>query len=320
MTPVHTLKRGDFLLLKEKLHIEFAKCCFVIIVFFLLLLLPSALTKGCLNGILLWGRSIIPILFPLLLCMNYLQRTHGFEAIVSRFLPRKMKNTTKLSCLILMIGLCCGCPLGSVLLKSYMDHNGFPAKTASMIAPLCSMLSPGFIIGYVYQTTIWKGSSLLLFLFCIYGPVICCSFFSLILIQKKHSAQSVFIIEAPKEFDSFSNIIDDTVLTIIYIGTYIAIFSIVLELCKAVPVLQSFHGKLFMANLEVTNGIQIISSLKCSDNVKKSLLVFVTSFGGCSILSQIKGILATTGISFRVFCLKKLIIAFSSAILSMLLG
>ena len=308
------------MLLKERLPIELTKCCFVIIVFFLLLLLPSPLAKGCLNGILLWGKSIIPILFPLLLCMNYLQRTHGFEAIVSKFLPRNLKNTTKLSCLILMIGLCCGCPLGSVLLKSYMVHNGFTVKTASMIAPLCSMLSPGFIIGYVYQATIWKDSSLLLFLFCIYGPVICCSFILLILIQKKQTAQSVFIMETPKEFDSFSNIIDDTVSTIIHIGTYIAIFSIVLELCKAVPVLQSFHGRLLMANLEVTNGIQIISSLKCSDIVKKSLLVFITSFGGCSILSQIKGILATTGISFRVFCLIKLLLAFSSAILSMLVG
>jgi len=125
--------------------------------------------------------------------------------------------------------------------------------------------------------------------------------------------------------ETLSNSIYNSISTILIIGGFIVIFSVIVSIFKTSKFLNiltfcfspcfkllhiptSFTGSLLTGILEITNGIALISNIhikKISINI--ILTAFLLGIGGISILLQIISIVSKTDLSIKPYIIGKLL-------------
>ena len=131
-----------------------------------------------------------------------------------------------------------------------------------------------------------------------------------------------------KKTASFSNLgeimaesITNSISTILLIGGFVVLFSSIISILKASGILNvlcmaispvlnflhidsSFASGLLTGILEITNGIQSISSIACK---KISITAFLLGFGGISVFLQVFSITAKTDLSIKPYIYGKIL-------------
>lgn len=285
----------------------------------LLLFFPSLSVKGACSGLLLWFNVVLPTLAPFIICTQMITALGGAELLMAPFAPL----SKRLFCLslsgsyILLCGLLCGYPLGAKMCADFKKRGAVSQEEASYLLAICNHPSPMFLLGYVRSQLPLPPSPALLLL-CLYLPILPLSFLSrrfytgrikrspdktLHFRQSRLSAQSASHPEkdggdnttAAKK-PTLEDAIASTCETMVIIGGYIMLFSILAAWIQTLPLLSPSTRALLTGMAEITTGIHsLCTSLPAAHAALP--VICATAFGGFSGIFQTKSVIKDSGLS-----------------------
>ena len=292
-------------------------CIAILISAIIFACINSALIKeGCADGIYLWYNSIVPILLPFMLLTGII-----INLIRSIHISRQLAFMISLA-----IGLLCGFPTGTMIITFFYENQTLSRRDAQHLLPLCNNVSPMFLIGYVYSTFVKYTLPLYILIALIYLPQIICTAILYcasymrrdhnLCLQPEKAATASEIPAAASEIPATSSEIPATlqqpsdqsmlvrcITNSTVIGIYMAIFSIISAiLCRYIPGTVTQIATSF---LEISNGIQEISTIDVPTKIKTALMISLTSFGGLSAIFQSRDMIRSSGLSFIKYILGK---------------
>lgn len=282
----------------------FLRLCQLLCLFFFFWLLTHSdlVLSFARKGIRSWAFSVLPVLLPFIILSKfwiYCGIPEMFFAAAKRTFPGHHRLT--LSASIFFLGLVSGFPVGAVFVAHYYQQNLLSKKTAELLLPLCSFISPMFLLGYVRPQTGYTGSSWYSFVFSLYLPVV---FFFYKACQSgeittpeavPHAmppvSRPVSRKKVPAERSSIRKIWLSSLEIIFTIGIYMMLFSILFGLALHEPLLQSPLTEILLANLEITTGVQWLAHSASLKGFFRGMVLSATvSFGGLCTAAQVYSI------------------------------
>lgn len=273
----------------------------MIIILILLLIFHNAVIGGAQNGLLLWYQTLIPSLLPFILVTNALSETNTYQVVASKF--QHMKHNRIYEIMSILLGNLCGYPIGAKIINDFVKNNCLSVNRANQILSLASQASPMFLIGFVYTHILNTALPLSVFLTSIYLPV-CIYYFFLLLFTNKQtpstcctSSQKLYI------KDTFLHAVE----IMVTIGIYVMIFSILLSIL--LPICTNDTSKILLSFMEITTGLNLISTLDITENLKIALLCALSASGGLCSTYQVKGVLEYQNVQIKKYLLDKCILS-----------
>ncbi|XCP83735.1 nucleoside recognition domain-containing protein [Roseburia hominis] len=121
---------------------------------------------------------------------------------------------------------------------------------------------------------------------------------------------------------TFASALDYSIMSacesIMKVGGYIIVFSIVLELCRLLPLSGFFWEMLCLPSLEITSGIQTLCGASLSFPMRYSLTLALVSFGGFCAVFQTQCMVQRHKLSLAAYTLEKLGTAMVSSLLALI--
>ena len=274
------------------------------------------------SGLQLWATSVVPSLFPFFVATELLMHTNIIN-IFGRLLNNYMKPLFNISgegAFAFIMGIISGYPVGAKIASKFRENNICTKTECERLLSFTNNSGPLFIIGTVgilmYQNT---GIGILLFITHLLG---CLSVGFLFRFWKRNKTDSIandkkivnkktnYSYVSNKKTASFSNLgeimaesITNSISTILLIGGFVVLFSSIISILKASGILNvlcmaispilnflhidsSFASGFLTGILEITNGIQSISSIACKKiSINLIITAFLLGFGGISVTS-----------------------------------
>lgn len=307
--------------------------CSIIVVY--IVLNPKQCIGFTIDGAKLFFNAVFPSLFPFLVIVNLIISFGGIE-IYSRLLGTLLcrpLGLPKECSLVLLVSVFCGYPLGARYAAELYEQNLIDHKTLERLLNIATNGSPLFIIGSVGTAMLGHPS---LGYILIISNILSCILMGLLLpgrykwkiyktTNKKVSTQSINLGIALK------NALEDAVKTCISIGSFVIIFSVIINIIKSnasfnialtyvskytnlpIEIFQSFT----LGILEVTNGCNLIASSAISYDLKLTISSFLIAFSGLSITSQVYSLVYKHKISINKYILLKVIQGIVAALITL---
>lgn len=269
--------------------------------------------KGAQNGLMLWYQSILPLLLPFMLISAYIVSHLKKDSTAAN-------GRWKHIAVILFLGIFCGYPIGAKTTAAYIKDGSLSKQAGNRLLPLCNNFSPIFLSGYIVNTILNNKISFIMLLLLIYLPYIL-MLLPEMFISRVFSKNEVYEITKKNKInhDSQGDIILQSIIQITYIGIYIMLCSILIELLYSVNTPISDEIKPLIAGIiEVTNGAKYIISCTALKQ-KTALILSITSFGGISSMLQTKKVIENSGLSIIRYTIIKACCAISTYMLTILI-
>lgn len=266
-----------------------------------LFLCPQKAFSCTTSGLLLWYQTIVPTLAPFLI----------LSILLRKFLPKNRKG-------IALLGLLCGCPAGASIIAGLIKENRLTVSEGQFFLSFTNNASPVFIIHYISSILLSSPDKALFYwLVCVLSSVL--SAFLLCGPRKwkthstKHPKEKLPLpdrqqqncneppsFEARPPVTAFLDLaITETASILVKVGGYIILFSILNGILLSIPVLPEFPKILCSGFLEMTTGLQLLSTCPLSPALKTILSLMFCSFGGLSTLAQTQSVIKGSGLSIR---------------------
>ena len=314
---------------------------FLILLFIIsLVIFSSSNLQSAKYGLIIWATSVVPSLFPFFVATELLSFTN-ISQILGRIFSIFMKplfNINGEGAFAVIMGLICGYPVGAKIACDFRKNNILSKIECERLLSFTNNSNPIFIIGTVGISM--YGSSLIGFLLLI--THIISSFtvgFLFIFWNNTHLSEKInYNIESKKRSISFSNIgeiisnsIYSAISTLMIIGGFIVLFSVIISILKVshllsvftifvYPIFKLLHIPLTFASsfliglLEITNGISIISNIHIKFiSINLILTSFLLGIGGISVFLQILSITSKTDLSIKPYIIGKILQGLFSA-------
>ena len=325
--------KPKFLILSLKRNIlPFTFCLFTIF----LVIFSKENLSATKSGLLLWANNVVPSLFPFFIATELL----GYTNIVSKIgkllnpIMRPVFNVPGSGAYALIMGIISGYPIGAKIVTNFRENGICSKEECERLLAFTNNSGPLFIIGTVgismfYNSTI----GILLFI----THLLACITVGILFRFWKYNKVSTNINKAyyyanNKEV-SFSSLgailskaISSATSTILIIGGFVVLFSVILSILEnsgllsiGTSLLEPFFNFLGISNnhfasgfisgiVELTNGLKQITSIPykaISTNIIFS--AFLLGFGGISILLQVFSIISKTDISIKPYIIGKIL-------------
>ena len=309
-----------------------------------LLIFSSSNLPAIKSGLQLWATSVVPSLFPFFVATELLMHTNVIN-IFGRVLNAYMKPLFNISgegAFAFIMGIISGYPVGAKIASKFRENNICTKAECERLLSFTNNSGPLFIIGTVgilmYQNT---GIGILLFITHLLGCLSVGFIFRFwkrnkndindhnkkVIIKKQNYSYTY-----DKKTVTLSNLgeimaesITNSISTILLIGGFVVLFSSIISilkasgflnvLCMAIsPILNflhidsSFASGIFTGFLEITNGIQSISSIAYKKiSINLIITAFLLGFGGISVFLQVFSITAKTDLSINPYIYGKIL-------------
>ena len=124
---------------------------FLIGLFLLMLFSPETVATGAANGLLLWYRQVLPVLFPFLLITGLLIRTESISLINHALFPilKPFLGISEKASFSVVCGFLCGFPVGAKSCSDLTDKGEISSAEGEYLLSFCNNVSPAFLTGYV---------------------------------------------------------------------------------------------------------------------------------------------------------------------------
>lgn len=313
-----------YFLLKE--HDKNALLTFICSLMIIYIVLnPKQCIGFTITGAKLFFNAVFPSLFPFLVIVNLIISFGGIE-IYSRVLGTilcRPLGLPKECSLVLLVSVFCGYPLGARYAAELYEQNLIDHKTLERLLNIATNGSPLFIIGSV--GTAMLGHPYLGYILIISNILSCIAMGLILPGRYKWKATKPVIKSASHVSVNFGialkNALEDAVKTCISIGSFVVIFSVLINIIKSngyfnialiyvskyttlpIEVLQSFT----LGILEVTNGCNLIALSALSFNPKLIISSFLIAFSGLSITSQVYSLVYKHKVSINKYIILKVI-------------
>lgn len=311
----------------------------LIVLFFIfgVIVFPNESIESAREGLNIWVTILIPSLLPFIIGANLIidLKIVDIIGVIINPITKFVFNVSGKSALVFAISTVSGYPVGAKLASELREKNEISKFEAQRLISFCSTSGPLFIIGAV-STGMFKNPSLgYLMLFCHYLGSI-----SVGLLFRKYGKETLKknsnslkldisrivnnkINDNKGFFVSFGNSTFNGINTILMVGGYVIIFSVIFKILYLLDIVSivssiiyipfsilgftkelcdAFIGGLF----EMTIGCNKVSSIvNISEVLRASLCSFLIAFSGLSILAQCSNFLAKTDININLYIISK---------------
>ncbi len=265
--------------------------------FLYLLLAPQTALSCARNGLLLWHRSVLPVLFPFLFLCGIALRLNAIEQIPAWFCRPLafLFGCSKNGVYAIVTGFLCGFPIGAKVTYDLERLGRIDPAEARFLYGFVNNLSPAFLLSFAASAVMQDKIPGILYVFCVLGSSILYGIVTSLPFRRRKKQKSVLFAETSAS-DALlppiclSKLLDDCIQdaarSIVHLGAYMMLFSILTgAFTQAVDVSHPIF--LFLAScIEVTNGTAMIGSSQFSLPVRFLLINTVCAFGGLSALAQ----------------------------------
>ena len=298
------------------------------------------------NGLILWANSVIPSLFPFFVATDLLSHTN-FTYYLGKLLNRFMKpifNVRGEGSFAFIMGMISGYPIGAKIAANFREKNICSKEECERLLSFTNNSGPLFIVGTVGISLF--GSSTIGFLLLVTHILASLTVGVLFRFWKYNSKECNInknsyhsqIQDIP--LSSLGSIIGNSIVssinTILLIGGFIVLFSVVISILQTSHLLEiisnciqpilslldipsDFASGIISGFIELTNGLNVICNIpekKLSINIV--IASFLLSLGGLSVLLQVWSTISKTDLSIKPYILGKLLHACISAIYTFL--
>lgn len=291
---------------------------------------PELVINSAINGGKIFLTSIFPVMFPFMVICNFLLNIDGvsiYSKILGRVICKPLQLNKACSFPIITSWLC-GYPLGAKYAEKIYSKKSITYNEFSRLINIATNIGPLFLIASVGTTMLSSTKLGYLLLIPSYLSPIILGF----LIRKKtfNTISSNSNDTQTLNFgESIRKSIEDAALTILTLGGYIVIFSVLINILKEsiivsliITTLSSLLGiskvfleSIFLGSIELTNGCKLVSESSLSLDIKLCVISFLSSFGGLSIIAQTYAFFAQHNISFKRYLSLKILQGIISSII-----
>lgn len=264
-----------------------------ILLLILLFAMPAVSIQGASNGLLLWFHIVLPTLAPFMICTQLITMFGGIKLFMRPCAPffRHIFHLSSAGGYVLLCGLLCGYPIGAKLCAEFCRQGLISEQEGKYLLSICNHPSPMFLLGYV-KNQLPTDTPDLLILLCMYLPILPISF----------AAKKVYHIHRPSAKNlspksahkmSLDEILMSVCDTLVLIGGYIMLFSILSAWIREIPIFSVKTKALLSGIAEITTGVHQICSCKAFSLPLLPVIASV-SFGGLSGIFQTRSVLSRT--------------------------
>ena len=318
---------------------------YVIFLFFILLLVSlivfsSSNFNAAKYGLILWANSVVPSLFPFFVATDLLSNTQ-IPYILGRIFNIFMKpifNVQGEAAFSLIMGIISGYPVGAKIACNFREKNILSKEECERLLSFTNNSGPMFILGTVGISMFGNSTiGLLLLITHILGCLTVGFIFRFwknttitnITSSNKHISLSNNSLS--NLGDILSKSISNSISTLLLIGGFVVLFSVIISIFKASRLLNiitfafspyfiflnipsSFVSPFITGIIEITNGISLISTIHVKAiSINIILTSFLLGFGGISIFLQVLSIVSKTDLSIKPYFYGKILHGFISA-------
>ena len=332
---------------------------FVIIAVCLVIFSSSNLTAAK-NGLTLWATCVVPSLFPFFVITNLLTHTKIVK-FVGKLLDKLMRpifNVPGVGGFAFVMGLISGYPVGAKIVSDFRKDGLVTKDEGERMLAFTNNSGPLFIISSVGISLFGDTTTGLLLL----GThILSCITVGIILGKFSNKSNEDFRYSFSKNYEKsnnkslynnklkssasntnsktntnsnltlknlgevLGNSINNSISTILMIGGFVVIFSVIISILNKTHTLDllsqflnpflgflgfdlSFAKPILSGIIELTNGVNLVSSIHIkaiSQNIV--ICAFLLGFGGFSVLLQVFSIVAQTDLSMKKYFIGKLL-------------
>ena len=301
--------------LTSKEILYFTLSAAIIICMSAIMIRPDRYSKAFENGLSLFVLNVLPAIFPYLFFTKILSSL-GVPEKMAKLLrkPLKIFGLPSSCAFLVVMSFISGYPMGAKLTKELYDDGGLSSSGARAATALTSISGPIFIIGTV-GAAIFKSVKAG---FILYAANFAASILNGLVWRNKNYVDTPMTANINKA--KLSDAVYDTVMTVLVVGGYIAIFNMVADMLKDFGVIEGLSNAIDLVPiirdsgaseglvyglLEMTKGCMTLS--KAGTNAL--ILAFsagVTAFGGLSVIIQSVTFLSACKVSFGSFLIRKI--------------
>lgn len=285
------------------------KIFFSFIITFIILcsfLFPQEAVAASKQGIVTWFEQILPALLPFTILSGILLR--------SKFMESFGTSSNLLTIILTLIcGFIFGFPIGAKLASDFYSHSLLSKRQAIILCATANNFSMMYVFGFVLPTlfpdkTVDSISYIILYLL----PLII-SIVTLLIWGRKDMGNIQK--NTASRFQLDMQIVDAGIISgfesLIKICGYIVIFSLTSRMLFLLWQNTSLPALLFMGNLEITNGITLLSQAELpSEELRYLITIQFLSFGGVSGIAQTASIMKPSGLPAKDYVIGKILLTF----------
>ncbi len=282
-----------------------------------LVIFPKAGVEVGREAISVCINSVIPSLFPYLVCSGYLAAS-GFAAMFSRYLSPVMRplfGVPGSGAIAFVLGTVSGYPIGAVCAADLYSSGECTKTDAEKLIAFCNNSGPIFIMSVVgcgYLQSPYLGR--ILYISHVMAAVLTG------IIMRTYNPKTNYIQKTlPKPLERaaknnlriFGGVMDNSVFTILKICGFVIFFTVFAASLPHTPLSPYIHGM-----MEITGGTKAIAALDMDFEFKMSVISFLIAFSGISVLFQVGAIASKYGLSLKPYVFGKLLQSIFSAVLT----
>ena len=296
-----------------------------VLLFLSFLAAPGTVFDGASEGLLLWFRSVLPALFPFLVAANLLMEGGALSemASVPGAIFRPLFGVSDAGSFAVLSGFFCGYPVGAFVAAELTLSGKVTREEGEYLLSFCNNTSPGFIVSYIFLRGLQRPDLLVPGMAALFLSPVLCSF----LFRRKYGSfrQAAGKKRSPEKAkkEPLSVLLDQSILksceAVTKIGGYIVLFGILAALLDALPVSGFFWDYLLLPALEITGGVNMLSTAPLPFAVRFVLVLALTSFGGLCALFQTQCMVKEAGFSMRAYAKEKLVTAMVTSLCALLM-
>lgn len=298
-------------------------CFFISIVIVLFFVNLDVSISAALDGAKLWFKAMLPTLFPFLVICNLLISYDGitvYSKILGPLLCKPL-GLSKSCSFPLAASFLCGYPLGAKYCTDIYELGYIDRKEYIRLLNVASNCGPLFIVGSVALAMLGNVKLGYILLIANYLSLIIIGF-----ITKTKASSSSLESKMPtikiKNFGvAFKEAIDNALTTTLTVGGFIILFSVVIAIIKNNAQISIVFNNieslinlpkdslyaLFLGSIEITNGCNILATSSLTLPFKLSIISFLCSFSGLSIIAQVTSFTSKHDVPTARYMLLKLV-------------
>lgn len=293
-------------------------------------ILPSLLPFTILSGIFLRSKWMDSVVFS------------GSPAADKKHtLLQKRKSLLPIS-IILLCGTVFGFPIGAKLSSDFYKQGYIQKSQAEILSVCTNNFSPMYVNGFVIPLLFGINAIIFPILFLLYAIPVLVGIVLLVFTNKEsatdvimqdnysqqalsrttphtnvHQTITSTCLTAQKKsasrFQLDMQIIDAGIIsgfeTLIRICGYIVLFSLITSFLTLFVKNLSLPGLCLLGNLEISNGMKLLSEFQISNEIKYIIAIQFLSFGGISGLVQSASFLTSSQLSVKKYLLGKILLS-----------
>ncbi len=316
--------------IKNQAFVNFLYILFLLISIITLVIIPKQAIQTFGQGINLWATKVLPSLLPFFILTKLLSYTAFVGSVGQKLSPltQKLYGVGGVAGYIYFMSIVSGYPVGAKLTSELYENRVITATQAKTISSFTSTSGPLFVLGTV---GIGFFDSSRLGIIVLISHLIS-ALLNGLLYRNKDSKETISSIPFSKTSNPLSDSMYNSIISIMMVGGFIAIFymalSIILQLnilSPLIPLLskiginQNISTSIFAGLIEVTTGLSILSKSSINLNLASLISSFLISFGGLSIHAQAYCYLKNFGQKYSQFLIQKVTHAILSVLVTSLI-